>query len=43
MGLIGNGKRRVTQVWPLMVEVKAYVLLDYIVEDLDYKDADSLT
>jgi hypothetical protein len=33
----------VTQVQPLMVEVKAYVLLDYIAVVLDYKDADSLT
>ena len=36
-------KSRVTQVRPLIVEVKAYVLLDYIAVDLDYKDADSLT
>jgi hypothetical protein len=42
-GLIGNEKTRVTQVRPLTVEVKAYVLLDCIALDLDYKGTDSLT
>jgi hypothetical protein len=33
----------VTQVRALSIEVKAYILLVYIVVDLDYKGADSLT
>jgi hypothetical protein len=32
----------VTQVRPLTMEVKAYVLLDYIAWDLDYRYAESL-
>ena len=37
MGLIGNEGREFTQVWPLMMEVKAYSCLIDIDDDLNYK------
>ena len=39
----GREDTRFTQVRLLTIEVKAYVLLDCIALDLDYRDASSLT